>query len=102
MAMINELLAVFDFERIAQSEDGNNILILGYKIDLTDKETELLNILHESKKSVSKNALAERVGIARSAVSVHIANINKKALPITGRRLVEGNRRGYYKISDNI
>ena len=100
MKKAGNLLTVFDFEKIAFTDDGEHMLILGYRVDFTDKEIELVKILHGSKKSISKTELAERADISDTALAVHIANINKKALPITGRKLIEGNRRGYYKISE--
>jgi hypothetical protein len=49
-----------------------------------------------------KSEISALIGIGVGSLPVHIANINKKALPITKRKLIEGNRRGEYRISENM
>lgn len=97
-----EVIAVFDFQRLALHDDGKSALVLGYRVELTDKEYGIVKALIECDVAIHKSKLAAAVDVVESALPVHIANINKKAATITARRLIEGNRRGEYKISENI
>ena len=102
MKIEDKITGVFDFVKLGFMDDGKSVLVLGYRTELTDKEYDLTKILFEAKRAMHKNELAKTCDIAISAVAVHVANINKKVLPISGRKLIEGNRRGEYKISENI
>ena len=102
MELQAEVTFVFEYDKIVLSEERSCAFILGYKVELTDKEYEIIKILLDSKCVIHKREIAELVEIAESSVAVHIANINKKALPITGRKLLFGNRRGEYAFSENI
>ena len=97
-----EVITVFDFQKLALHGDGKSAFVLGYRLELTDKEYEIVKALLEGEGAIHKSELARAADVVESALPVHIANVNKKALPITARRLIEGNRRGEYKISDNI
>ena len=97
-----EVTTVFDFSKLTLHSNGKSALVLGYRVELTDKEYVIVKTLLEKEKAIHKGELAKAVDVAESALPVHIANINKKALPITERRLIEGNRRGEYRISEKI
>ena len=99
---IKEIAGVFDFVKLALTDDGKSALILGYKVELTDKEYGILKALLDAECAIRRSELARAVDVATSSIPVHVANINKKALPITGRKLIEGNRHAEYKIIDNI
>jgi pseudouridine kinase len=55
---------------------------------MTDKETEMYEIIRENPR-ISQNELAVRLGISRSAVSVHISHLMKKGA-IAGREYILG------------
>ena len=101
MELQAEVSFVFEYEKILLAEDSGSVFILGYRVELTDKECEIIKILLDSKRVMHKREIAMLAEIAESSVAVHIANINKKALPITGRKLLVGNRRGEYAFSEN-
>ena len=102
MELKAEVTFVFEYDKILLDEENSSAVILGYRVELTDKEYEIIKILLDSRCMVRKREIAELAEIAESSVAVHIANINKKALPITGRKLLVGNRRGEYAIAENI
>lgn len=97
-----EVFVVHDYVKLALAQDGNDVLVLGYRLGLTDSEREIVKILLEASRPMYKSKLSMLVDIAENSLAVHIANINKKALPITGRKLLVGNRQGEYMVSDNI
>ena len=97
-----ETAGVLDFHKLTVLDDGKRALILGYGIDLTDTEYKILKALINAESAIRRSELATAAEVAASAISVHIANINKKALPITGRKLIEGNRHAEYKIVEHI
>jgi len=97
-----EIKLVIDFTKLALIDDCKSALILGYRVELTEKEYEIVKILLDSGKVMHKSKLADIADVGVGSLPVHIANINKKALPITKRKLIEGNRRGEYQISGNI
>ena len=97
---ILETLHIMDFNKLSLLDDGRGALILGYRVELTKKECEIIRILLGATGAMSMPSIAELSGIAESSIPVHVSNINKKALAITRRRLIVGNRQGEYKISD--
>lgn len=97
-----EVFVVHDYVKLALAQDGNDVLVLGYRVELTDGEREIVKTLLEAARPMHKSELSHLAKIAENSLAVHIANINKKALPITGRKLLVGNRQGEYKVSDNI
>ena len=97
-----EIAGVFDFEKLVLGEDGRSALFLGYRVELTDKEYEMLEVLMSEGSAIRKSEIARRIDVSASSISVHAANINKKALPITGRKLIEGNRHAEYHIVELI
>ncbi|MBR3879474.1 MAG: hypothetical protein IKJ24_05045 [Clostridia bacterium] len=102
MELKAEVTFVFEYDKIVLCEDKRSVLIIGYKTELTEKEYEIVRILIDSKRMMHKREIAKLAEIADSAVAVHIANINKKALPITSRKLLVGNRRGEYSLAENL
>ena len=88
--------------RLSLGKDGRSALVLGYKIDLTESEYLIIDSLLRIGKPMSKASFEEECGVAASSVPVHIANINKKAYPITGRRLIEYNKAEGYTMSKTI
>ncbi len=97
-----EITGVFDFIKLALEDDGRSALVLGYRIDLTEKEYEMLKALLSAGCAIRRSELAQMIDISTGSVPVHVANINKKALPITGRKLIEGNRHAEYRIAEYI
>jgi len=91
-----------DFCRLQLSGDGGSMLLLGYRETLTAAEYAIIKALLEADTPIHKSLISEITRINEKSVPVHISNINKKALPITGRKLIEGNRRGEYGISEHI
>ncbi len=90
------------FRRLQMGRDGKSALILGYKIVLTDAEYRILNALYESDSPISKYEFEKQYGIMSSSIPVHVVHINKKALPITGRRLIENLKSDGYRISNTM
>ncbi len=90
------------FLRLEMGNDGKSALILGYKVILTDTEYMILNSLFESDIPLSKDNFEERCGISRSSIPVHVTHINKKVFPITGRRIIEYDGIGGYRISNTM
>lgn len=92
----------FPYSKIKMSKDGKGALILGYRIELTRSEYTILNVLLNSDSVISRTRFESKYGLTYSSVAVHVSNINRKALPITNRRLIDGCGRGEYKISDTM
>ncbi len=86
--------------KIEPSDDGKSALLLGYRLRLTVTEHKLLSLLCAEKAPIHKNDIAKKSGAASSSIAVHIASINKKAYPITKRRLIIGERNGEYRINE--
>ena len=97
-----ERKTVIEYTRLALLGDGKSALVLGYRIELTDVEYGIIKTLLDSGNAMHKAEISALIGVGAGSLPVHIANINKKALPITKRKLIEGNRRGEYKISENV
>ncbi len=91
-----------DFVKLRLNDDGRSALVLGYRVELTAAEYEILRILSSSEAAIHKSDICRQVEIKENGLAVHIANINKKARPITGRRLIEGNRKAEYRISETM
>ncbi len=89
-------------EKVALKNDGKSILVCNYRIELTQSEYALVSLLINKKEWTAREEIANNVGISSSSIPVHVANINKKARSVSGRKLLEGNRSGEYRISDNI
>ena len=93
---------VIDYKKLDLLDDGKSLLILGYRVELTDMEYGIIKVLLDSGRIMHKSEISALISIGVGSLPVHIANINKKALPITKRKLIEGNRRGEYRISENM
>ncbi len=87
---------------VRMMQDGRSALILGYRISLTSSEYKILDILTKAKSPISRKELEVEYNMTYSSIPVHISNINKKARPITGRKLIEGNGCEKYEISKTI
>ncbi len=88
--------------KIRMMRDGSRALILGYEIHLTASEYTILHALSKSDLPISRKSFAENYGLTYSSIPVHVANINKKAFPITGRKLILGNKCYDYQISETM
>ena len=89
-------------EKIALRNDGKSILLCNYRIELTPSEYALVSLLLNKSGWTDRAEILQKVEIKPSSIPVHIANINKKAYSVSGRKLLEGNRSGEYRVSDNI
>ena len=89
-------------EKIALRNDGKSILVCNYRIGLTQGEYALVAFLVNKKEWTSPKDITSETGINLSSIPVHVANINKKARSVSGRKLLEGNRSGDYRLSENI
>ena len=102
--MQNNMIDSEDFHycKIKMSKDGKGALILGYRIELTKSEYIILNALLNSDSAISRSRFESEYGLTYSSVAVHVSNINRKVLPITNRKLIDGCGRGEYRISDTM
>ena len=89
-------------EKIAVKNDGKSILVCNYRIELTQGEYALVSLLVNKKEWTSRKDITNETGINASSIPVHVANINKKVRSVSGRKLLEGNRNGDYRVSENI
>ncbi len=98
------LLILYESEgrKIRMMRDEKRALILGYEIFLTRSEYLILHRLSKSESPISRESFANDHGLTYSSIPVHISNINKKAFPITGRKLIIGNRCGEYSINEHV
>ena len=101
-AEVYETFHVMDHNKLALMENGRGVFVLGYRLELTERECDIVRILIERNSPISKSDIAHMSESAESSIAVHVANINKKAFGITGRKLIVGNRRGEYKISEEM
>lgn len=86
-------------------QDG--VFLLGYDLRLTPTERALLTLLAcEYQSSVSTDELVSAcLGDCyadRGSISAHISQINKKAINIGGRSLIEASANGFYRIKKYI
>ncbi len=93
---------VIPCHRLRIMNDGKSVLILGYRVAMTKTEYTILKALSESDKPISRKEFESKYGLTYSSIPVHISNINKKALPITGRKMIIGNRCENYEISPTM
>ena len=100
--MMTEIKGRSDFCRLRLNSDGKSMLLLGYREPLTAAEYAIIRILMDADSQVCRSIIADMTKIKETSIPVHISNINKKALPITGKKLIEGNRRGEYRIAEHI
>ena len=89
-------------EKIALRNDGKSILVCNYRIELTQGEYTLVSLLVNKREWTSRKDITSETGLNASSIPVHVANINKKARSVSGRKLLEGNRSGDYRLSENI
>ena len=87
-------------------DDGKTIILIGYRVALTRHEYGIIKLLYDAPEGVSSESIIEKCfknkDITVGNVAVHVYNINKKAMPVIGRRLVVGDRKQGYKIAENI
>ena len=89
-------------QKISPLSDGKSILLCNYRIELTAGEYSIVSFLSIKSNWIPRTEISVCTSIKESSIPVHIANINKKASSITGRKLLEGNRSGEYRISKYI
>ena len=91
---------------LSLGDDEKSIILIGYRVSLTRHEYGIVKLLCDSSEGVSAESIIENCFKNKDStvgnVAVHVYNINKKAQPITGRRLVVGDRKQGYKIAENI
>lgn len=92
----------FPYCKIKMHRDGKSALVLGYKIELTKSERTILSALINAEGTISRADFESKYGLTYSSIPVHVSNINKKASPITNRKLIDGCGREEYKISDTM
>ena len=87
-------------------DDGKTIILIGYRVVLTRHEYGIVKLLYDDPEGVSAESIIEKCfknkDITVGNVAVHVYNINKKAMPVIGRRLVVGDRKQGYIIAENI
>ena len=71
------------------SELNDRGITASCEIDMTEREQEIFHIIQQNP-AISQNELADRLGIARSSVAVHIANLQKKGY-ILGKGYIVNN-----------
>ena len=98
----NEIFGASYCERIATGHDGKSILLCNYRVELTPSEYALVELLQNEQDWQSRCYISQRLGMRESSIPVHVANINRKAGVVSGRKLLLGNRDGEYRISDKI
>ncbi len=86
------------FRALIVNDDKKSVLLLGYRIELTETEYRILASMAEANgANVSRSRLSQMVSASEESLAVHIVNINKKAYPITGRKLICSRRnQGYF------
>ncbi len=93
---------ITDFQLLEMEKSSKSIILLGYQIKLTETEYRITELLFSCNMPMHKEKISNILGINLKSIPVHIASINKKALPISRRRLIEGNRCGEYRIAEYI
>ena len=92
-------------EKVALKDDGKSILVCNFRVWLTPTEYAIVALLTERGDWLTKDEISALIStdkvISSSSIAVHVANLNKKASRISGRRIVEGNREAKYRISPN-
>ena len=93
-------------EMISFCDDGKTVILIGYRLVLTVQEFKIVKLLFDDPRGTDADEIIEKCfknkDVAQGNVAVHVHNINQKAMPITGRRLVVGDRGLGYKINENI
>ena len=97
-----ETLGESDLDKIAFINDGKSILLCNYRLELTKREYELVLFLANEKGWTTREKIICNTGVRRSSIPVHVANANKKAYSVSGRKLLEGNRSGEYRVAEYI
>ncbi len=88
--------------RLRIMNDGKSVLVLGYRVTMTNTEYTILKALSESEKPISRKEFEADYGLTYSSIPVHISNINKKAFPITRRKMIIGKGCEKYEISPTM
>ena len=88
-------------EKISVLNDGKGILVCNYRVELTSAEHAVISILTEKADWIQRAEISRSTGVRESSIPVHVANINKKVSAVTGRKVLEGNRSGEYRISEH-
>ncbi len=89
-------------EKISVKNDGKSILLCNYRIELTPSEYALVALLLNKKDWVDRAEISRELTIKESSIPVHVANTNKKAEFVSGRKLLVGSRNGEYRIAENV
>ena len=89
-------------EKLCLQNDGKCILLCNYRVELTQSEYSIVSYLASRSDWAERAELSLVTGIKESSIPVHIANINKKASLVSGRKLIEGKRSGEYRISEYL
>ena len=93
-------------EMLKLCDDGRTIILIGYRLMLTVQEYRIVKLLLDEPCGTDADAIIEKCFkhkyVTHGNVAVHVHNINQKAMPITNRKLVVGDRRLGYKINENI
>ena len=74
------------------NEDENEVILLGYVLNMTNMEYAILRALAEScKKPLSLDEISKATGLylTNSTLSYHVFRINEKAKAIGGRPLIK-------------
>ena len=92
-------------EVLSVRKNGTDILVRNYRISLTAFEHAIVSLLADKCEWVSKEQIAALLcngkPIRSSSIPTHVSNINKKVSMMIGRKLIEGNRSGEYRVSHN-
>ena len=93
-------------EYISFCDDKKSIILLGYRVTLTPHEYKIVKLLFDEPTGISADEIIEKCfknkDITHGNVAVHVHNINQKVVSITNRKLIAGDRKQGYKITENI
>ena len=87
-------------------DDQKSIILIGYRVSLTPYEYKIVKLLFDEETGVSVDTIVEKCfknkDVTYGNVAVHVHNINQKVMPITNRKLVVGDRKQGYKITESV
>ena len=93
-------------EMLTLCDDGKTVILLGYRLVLTAQEYKIVKHLFDEPRGTNVDEIIEKCfknkDVSHGNVAVHVHNINQKAMPITNKKLIKGDRKLGYKINENI
>ncbi len=93
-------------EKLYIDTKRNHAVLFGYILPLTKTEFAILKLIRANDGYTSAYEIANRIFCGKSLthgnVAVHVCNINKKAMKIRDRAIIQTCRYKGYKLSDII